>query len=225
MRSFVSFAAAVALAGGISLGAQSAHAATFGFEVLEDNSPIDLSGQLFVDVLNAGTGQVSFEFQNLGPLASSITAIYFHDMNGEIDPPLVIADQSAGVSFSLGATPGHLSGGNNASPPFVTTAGLLMDSDSGQPGGTSGNGINPGEWLLVLANVFTDFDSIVTALLTGDLRIGLKLQALSDGASETYITNPTPIPLPAGLLLFLSGLAGVGFLGRYKARRSETAVA
>jgi hypothetical protein len=33
------------------------------------------------------------------------------------------------------------------------------------------------------------------------------------------------IPLPAGLLLFLSGLAGIGFLGRYKARRREPAAA
>jgi hypothetical protein len=223
MRSLVSLAAVIALAGGISIGAQSAQAVSFGFEVLEDNSPIDLSGQLFVDVLDAGGGQVSFEFQNLGPLASSISGIYFHDMNGDIDPPLVIADQSAGVSFSLGASPPDLPGGENADPPFVTTTGLLMDADS--QGGKSNNGINPGEWLLVLADAFTDFNSIIAALISGDLRIGLHVIALSDGQSETYITNPTPIPLPAGLLLFLSGLAGVGFLGRYKARRRETAAA
>jgi hypothetical protein len=221
MRSFVSLVAAVALAGGISIGAQSAQAVSFGFEVLEDNSPIDLSGQLFVDVLDAGGGQVSFKFENLGPLASSITGIYFHDMNGDIDPPLVIDSQSAGVSFSLGATPPDLPGGNNADPPFVTTTGLLADSDPP----VASNGINPGEWLLILATAFTDFNSIIAALISGDLRIGLHVQALSDGASETYITNPTPIPLPAGLLLFLSGLAGVGFLGRYKARRRETAAA
>jgi hypothetical protein len=221
MRSFVSLVAAVALAGGISIGAQSAQAVSFGFEVLEDNSPIDLSGQLFVDVLDAGGGQVSFKFENLGPLASSITGIYFHDMNGDIDPPLVIDSQSAGVSFSLGATPPDLPGGNNADPPFVTTTGLLADSDPP----VASNGINPGEWLLILATAFTDFNSIIAALISGDLRIGLHVQALSDGASETYITNPTPIPLPAGLLLLLSGLAGVGFLGRYKARRRETAAA
>lgn len=33
------------------------------------------------------------------------------------------------------------------------------------------------------------------------------------------------VPLPAGLVLFLSGLAGIGFLGRYKAKRREPAVA
>jgi hypothetical protein len=221
MRSFVSLAAAVALAGGISIGAQSAQAISFGFEVLEDNSPIDLSGQLFVDVLDAGGGLVSFEFQNIGPLASSITGIYFHDATTLIDPPLVIDSQSAGVSFSLGASPPDLPGGDNASPAFVTTTGLLADSDPP----VAPNGINPGEWLLILATAFTDFNSIIAGLMSGDLRIGLHVQALSDGASETYINTPTPIPLPAGLLLFLSGLAGVGFLGRYKARRRETAAA
>jgi hypothetical protein len=221
MRTFVSLAAAVALAGGISIGAQSAQAVSFGFEVLEDNSPIDLSGQLFVDVLDAGSNQVSFEFQNLGPLASSIVGIYFHDMNGDIDPPLVIDSQSTGVSFSLGASPPDLPGGNNATPPFVTTTGLLADSDPPK----APNGINPGEWLLVLADAFTDFNSIIAALISGDLRIGLHVQALSDGQSESYINNPTPIPLPAGLLLFLSGLAGIGFLGRYKARRQQAAAA
>jgi hypothetical protein len=34
-----------------------------------------------------------------------------------------------------------------------------------------------------------------------------------------------PIPLPAGLLLFLSGLAGIGVLGRYKAKRQDAAIA
>lgn len=221
MRSLVSFAAAVALAGGISIGAQNAQAVPFGFHALTDNSPIDLSGQLLVDVLDAGGGQVSFEFQNLGPLESSIAGIYFHDMNGDIDPPLIIADSSPGVSFSLGATPPDLPGGDNADPDFETTTGLLMDADD--QGGKSNNGINPGEWLLVLADAFTDFDGIIASLISGDLRIGLHVVGLSDGASDSYMNNPTPVPLPAGLLLFLSGLAGIGFLGRYKARRHEPA--
>jgi hypothetical protein len=78
---------------------------------------------------------------------------------------------------------------------------------------------------VILAEAFTDFDSVIAALLSGDLRIGLHVQGLLGGGSQSYISTPTPVPLPAGLLLFLSGLAGVGFLGRYKARRRETAAA
>ena len=222
MRSFVSMAAAVALAGGISLGAQSAQAVPIGFDLLanDDGAP-DLSAQFVVDVLDDGGGFVSFTFQNLGPAASSIADIYFHDAGGDLIPPLDIDSQSTGVSFSLGANPGDLSGGNNATPSFVATAGLTTDSNPpAQP-----NGINPGEWLVILAEAFDDFDSVVAALMTGNLRIGLHVQGLLGGASQSYISNPTPIPLPAGLLLFLSGLAGVGFLGRYKARRTEIAAA
>jgi hypothetical protein len=222
MRTFVSLAAAVALAGGILLGAQNAQAVPIGFNILNnDGGDPDLSDQFLVNVLDDGGGFVSFDFSNSGPEASSITGIYFHDMDGDIlVPPLTIASHSGGVSFSEGAS-GVLPGGNTLTPAFTTTSGLSADSDPP----TQPNGINPGEWLILLAEAFDDFDSVIAALLSGQLRIGLHVQGLLSGGSQSYIIDPTPVPLPAGLLLFLSGLAGVGFLGRYKAKRRETAVA
>ena len=43
--------------------------------------------------------------------------------------------------------------------------------------------------------------------------------------SSSLILIRQHIPLPAGLLLFLSGLAGIGVLGRYKAKQSAPAAA
>ena len=67
---------------------------------------------------------------------------------------------------------------------------------------------------LVLAQVLSN-TKVFTLNLTGTL--------LDQGAG--LIVRVEAIPLPAGLLLFLSGLAGIGFLGRYKARRQEPAAA
>jgi hypothetical protein len=87
------------------------------------------------------------------------------------------------------------------------------------------NGINPGEWLLILA---TAFDPTSTASSPASCRAicasGCTSRPVRRRERDLH-QHPTPIPLPAGLLLFLSGLAGVGFLGRYKARRRETAAA
>ena len=45
---------------------------------------------------------------------------------------------------------------------------------------------------------------------------------LGDNLSHlTFYDTPSTVPLPAGLLLFMTGLAGVGFLGRYKTKRRK----
>jgi hypothetical protein len=45
------------------------------------------------------------------------------------------------------------------------------------------------------------------------------------GPDIDFNIEASVVPLPAGLLLFLSGLFGIGFLGRYKVRRGEPAAA
>lgn len=226
MRTLVGLAAVAAMVGGVSVGAQNAEAVTLGFSEITANSPIDLSGQLSVDVTDEGSGQVRFTFNNaLGGLASSIAEIYFDD--GTL---LGIAQvvNPTGVSFSQGASPPDLPGGNALTPDFQTTAGFLADAGNQAPT----DGVNPGEWVAIifdLINGQTFADTIAALALggaDGGLRIGLHVIALSDGGSESYVNGPiNPVPLPAGLVLFLSGLAGVGFLGRFKAKRSEPATA
>ena len=75
------------------------------------------------------------------------------------------------------------------------------------------------------ANGVLDTSLILTQVLTDTKNFTLQLTGTLLNGGGGYIVRVEAIPLPAGLLLFLSGLAGIGFLGRYKARRQEPAVA
>jgi hypothetical protein len=74
------------------------------------------------------------------------------------------------------------------------------------------------------ANGVLDTSLILTQVLTDTKNFTLQLTGTLLNAGGGFIVRVEAIPLPAGLLLFLSGLAGIGFLGRYKARRHEPAV-
>lgn len=162
--------------------------------------------QLSVEVIGHGTNQVEFLFKNIGLELSSICDVYFED--GTL---LGIASiiNGTGVSFSQYAGPKNLPGGNTINPPFVTTQGFLADSDSPvQP-----NGVNPGEQLGIVFNLISGqtYADTVSALNTGELRIGIHVQGFSDGKSESFVNK---VPEPITLLLLGAGLLGVGLVGR-----------
>lgn len=216
-----------AAAGACIGGSASAASVSYGFTVLENNSPIDLSGQLSVTVSDhlqhgamgaLGAGQVSFRFDNIGSLQSSICDVYFDD--GTL-LGIATIHESAGVNFSQGGSPPNLPGGNAIG--FDTTAGFLADSDAP----VASNGVNATvggtEWVEIIFNLINGktYADTVAALNGGDLdqdgvadlRIGVHMQALGDGRSETYVNgNPPPppgnmVPLPS-----TAGLAAAGFL-------------
>jgi hypothetical protein len=201
-----------------------AHALQFGFEAITSNSIGDPGigeAQLFVDVTDAGSNQASFRFFNTGPLASSITDVYFDDGSLLGIAYLIDADEGggdAGVDFSQLASPGNLPSANNATPPFVTTAGFSADSDpSVQP-----NGVNPGEELYVIFDLVVGavFDNVLADLASGDLRIGIHVQGFADGKSESFVNDgngDVPVPEPATMLLLGTGLVGLaGFRKKFK---------
>src|SRR5688572_29009692 len=171
---------AVAVAAlGLLAGAMAANAVPFAFDCISNNNTTNCAtgeAQLSVDVTDAGGGATTFLFSNSGPLASSITDIYFDWLN----PGAALSGGSitnyTGVSFSWGASPGDLPAGNNATPDFNANIGADSDAPVSQ------NGVNPGEF--VGFTFATSFASVLSSLTSGDLRIGIHVQAFANDGSE-----------------------------------------
>lgn len=199
---------------------------TYGFHCISSGvAAACASGQsqLWLDVTDQSggstlTGQALFIFRNAGPAPSSITDVYFDD--GTL-LGIASVQNSAGVSFSQGAAPPNLPGGNAMTPAFRTTAGFSADSNAP----TQPNGANPGERVGVLFNLLpgaTYFD--VIAALNGNvvhadgapaLRVGLHAQGFADGASAAFVNDTrslaaSTVPLPAAAWLLLGGLVALG---------------
>jgi hypothetical protein len=170
--------------------------------------------QLFVELVNMGN-QTEFLFTNTGPDASSITDVYFDD--GTLLGIATVTNTLGFVEFSESASPPDLPGGNNVSPPFVTTAGFSADSDPP----TQPLGVNPGESLGITFDLQVGgvFDDILDELDSGALRIGIHVQGYSSGGSESFINNGTTngngkIPAPGALVLGGIGVSVVSWLRR-----------
>ncbi len=193
-----------------------ARAMMYNFGNISNNDVLDAAigeAQLFVDVTDEGGGKVRFTFSNTGPLASSITDIYFED--GTL---LGIAsiDNTPGVSFSQLAAPPNLPSANFANPAFVTTSGFSADSDPPvQP-----MGVNPFEQVGIVFDLESGktFANVLTAIGLGfdpattdpggntSLRIGIHVQGFDRGGSESFVA----VPVPGAVLL---GVLGLGVAG------------
>jgi hypothetical protein len=168
-----------------------------------------------------GTGtSASFQFRNQGSGASTISEIYFDD--GTLLGISSILN-GTGVQFTGGSgTPPNLPDANNISPAFKTTAGFLADADSPP----TKYGIDPGEQLTITFNLLSgfDIDDVIAAILSGtDLRIGIHAISIgSDKVSASFVNTTAldfvPVPLPASLVLLLSGLP---LLSRFTSRRGR----
>lgn len=209
---------------GLILTGAAAHATPtlYGFQAITSNSVIDPfigQSQLSLSVDSYGIGQVLFSFSNSGPSACSITDIYIEDgilgLSGILNGP--------GVSFSAGASPSNLPGGNVID--FNANKDLSVDSDSP----IQSKGVNPGETLGLVFNVLygNTYDDVIdylnlgigaTSDVTGDIRVGIHVQAFADGQSEAFVltppNDPPVVPAPSAVLL-----AGIGASCVLKIRR------
>jgi hypothetical protein len=201
----------------ITVAAQTARAASYGFAQITANGNQLVASQLSVDVTGAG-GSATFTFYNLGAIASSITDIYFDD--GTLLGISGITDSGAGVAFASPASPGNLPGASSASPPFVTTQNFSADSSSP----VLANGVNNSvsEWVAITFQLINGntYNDTLAALGSGALRIGLHVQGIgTQGGSESFVNTPggdIPTTPDGGSTVALLGgaLAAVGAVGR-----------
>lgn len=179
----------------------------YGFYKITNNSSMDLSSQFSFTLTFDGTNAL-FRLENNGALASSIAQVYFDDRSGLLTG-IVAFDAGPGVSFEQGAKPGNLPGGNEVGFFAVWSAG-----STSKQGGVAANGINPGEWLVISLSVKpgTDLAALTAALDSGAIRLGLHIQALSDGESDGYVSKGREVPEPGSFLLLGLGLMGAAAL-------------
>jgi hypothetical protein len=210
------------LAGLLTLSTVSV-ANTYSFTQLLGNSNADIgisgTNQLLVDVTSVGAN-VNFRFTNAVGTSSSITAIYFDDVDPALfssisNDVLGAAGDSTGVIFDDGANPSNLPQGNTVG--FDATA----SGDSDSPGQIV-NGVDAaGEWVDFLGTLSTgnSFNAVIAALNSGTFRIGLSVQSTQGRGADRYeVGVPSAVPLPGAVWLFGSGLMG---LVGYKRRNSS----
>jgi hypothetical protein len=184
--------------------ASTSHAILYSFEQITANGNQAVASQLTMDVTQSGS-TVLFTFNNTGPIASSITDIYWDDDAAVLAAFNTITD-GPGVDFEPGASPGNLPGGNNASPPFSATAGLTTDSEPP----ASPNGIAPGEYLYVYVNLAggKTYNDVIAALDAGNTRVGMHVQSIgTQGGSEGFVNNGRILVPDASMTVTMLGVA------------------
>ena len=180
-----------------------AHAIRVDLGVYENAGNASLSGiDLWVDVLDAPGPSIDFVFHNDSSAGSFVTALYFEAGLPGLSGGSIV-DQSAGVSFNMGATPP-----NPAQPGFLfggSWNGNLVSFDADNPSPTWG--INQGglETLTVRLNASgIDANGVATALLANprEFRIAQHVQGI-EGQFSVWTVTPAPASLA---LLGLGGL-------------------
>jgi len=212
----------LAVAGVAALSAVSAApASAFNFSNIAGE---DTSGNAYVDKFKFDVvdqdQSVIFNIKNYGDATAPsmfISKVFFDDKNSFFDDdtylssPLVNIDNVGQVAFSGGASNDQLPQGGTG---FTTNYAFLSNNGADNVLGIQGSES--------LGLSFTgDYNLVIAALNSGALRIGLHVQGLPNGASDSYIsssgnTENTPEPLT-----MLAAGAAVGFGTMFKKQRDQ----
>jgi hypothetical protein len=204
----------LAVAGVAALSAVSAApASAFSFvNIAGGDTPGDAYVNSFTfDVLNQGSS-VLFKIKNSGDAAAPsmfISKVLFDD-NKYLSNPVNIGNAGQ-VAFSGGAGKDQLPQGGKS---FTTDYAFSSNNGDGNAWG-----VQAGE---TLGLRFTgNYNNVIFALKSGDLKVGLHVQGLPNGASDSYIssianTETTPEPLT-----MLAAGAAVGFGTMFKKQRDR----
>ena len=185
---------------GIILTALPAQAFQFNFGNITSNNATNAAAgesQLFIDVTDAAgkddlsSSSVLFKFSNVGLAASSITQIYF-DNSSVLKSVGPIADSGIGVDYSIASGNLNLPGGNSLTNKFVSDFGIKANTPVSQ------EGVNPGEWVNVLFNLTPTktLKDVISDMTTGSMRVGVHVQAFSNGGSEAFVNRPSIVKPP-----------------------------
>jgi hypothetical protein len=156
-----------------------------------------------------------FNFGNPGASDMFIAGVFFDD-NGYLSSPTAPwanVNNVGDVAFSAGRSNAQLPQGGNS---FTTDYAFFSNNGRG-----NALGVQAGEKLGL--GFAASYNNVISALNNGTLKIGLHVQALPNGASDSYIssnsidnTENTPEPLT-----MLAAGAAVGFGTMFKKQRAQ----
>ena len=199
----------------LALGSAAVFANTYTFSQITSNGTAQVASQLSADVTQSGSN-VLFKFANTSVIASSITDIYFDFgttsfFSSVSNNVLGAAGESSGVNYADGASPPNLPAGNTVS--FSADA----SGESASKGGATANGVNASsEFVSFLGTTITGitFADVLAGLDSGAFRLGLHVQGINGANSESFVNNPSAVPVPAALPLMASALGAFGIARR-----------
>ena len=191
---------------------------TFGFDNIFPGDTVgdSIVGQFQFNVSNVGNNKVLFQFDNLGPAPSFISQITFSNASN------LLSFISGASNFNQGVVEFGLDNGNLAQSNNIVgwNQNDIFGFAATSPG-SGKNGIDTGEKLGLLFD--GDFASVIEGLTKKTFQIGMHVQGLANGGSDTYVSGDSKkppvkdVPEPATLV----GL-GLAFGGMLASRRRQS---